>query len=337
MIRIALDAMGSDAWPTPDVAGAVQALRADAQLKVLLFGDESRLKAEVDKQGGAGLALEIIHAPEHIRMGDQAAQSSRAKPDSSIHRASEAVAKGEADAFVSAGNTGAILSILTLHTLHRIRGVKRPTLSAILPLPQVKRRVVLADIGANTDCKPDWLLQFALMGALYAQHALGVAQPKVGLLANGEEEGKGTDLLRETAQLLRHSPLHFYGYVEPKEVLRGQVDVMVTDGFTGNIFIKTMEAFGSELVKLIRAELTAQPLSTLGGLLARPAFRRVRKHLDPFEIGGAPLLGVNGVALIAHGRTNALGIANALHQARRAYQGGVIHAIQEGLAQLGES
>jgi glycerol-3-phosphate acyltransferase PlsX len=228
------------------------------------------------------------------------------------------------------GNTGAALAIATLHTLKRIRGVHRPALSTILSFKG--NSLILLDIGANTDSKPEWLAQFAVMGSIYAERALEISRPRVALLSNGEEAGKGTTLIQETAELLRQDGVNFIGNAEPKEILGGAVDVAVMDGFSGNVMIKSMEALAGTIFDLIRQELVVDTRSKVGGLLARPAFRRVYRQIDPFEIGGAPLLGVNGVVIIGHGRSNALAVKNAIRQAGRAVSGQIVEAIRVGLA-----
>ena len=230
---------------------------------------------------------------------------------------------------MTAGNTGGVLAVATLHTLRRIRGVKRPVLAAILPLPA--GRIVALDIGANADCRPEHLLQFALMGEIYARAVLGCTRPRVALLSNGEEPGKGNTLVKQVYKLLGDSGLNFVGNVEPKEALACRADVIVADGFTGNVFIKTIEATAKMLTGLIRDEIKASPLTAVGGLLAKPAFGRVERRVDPFEVGGGPLLGVNGVVIVGHGRSNGRAIKNAIRQARQAVQGGVVETIRNGL------
>jgi glycerol-3-phosphate acyltransferase PlsX len=327
-MKIILDAMGSDLNPVPDVEGAVQAAREFGDT-IVLVGDQARVTAELAKYDTAGLHLDVVHAPEAVIMEDKPGVVGRAKPQSSMHIGMQLVKDGQGDAFVTAGNTGAALAIATLHTLRRIPGVHRPALSAVLRLKD--RSIILTDVGANADCKPEWLAQFAMMGSLFAERALGLTNPRVGLLSNGEEAGKGSILVQETAELLRADGVNFIGNVEPKEILRGQVDVAVMDGFSGNVFLKTMEAFGSTLLDMIRQELMADTRSKIGGLLSKPAFRRVYRLIDPFEVGGAPLLGVNGVVIIGHGRSNALAIKNAIRQARGAVSGQIVDAIREGL------
>lgn len=327
-MKIVLDAMGSDANPLPDVAGAVLAAREYGDT-IILVGDQAQIEAELRKHSTAGLALDIVHAGEAVTMEDKPGVVGRSKPDSSMHVGMRLVKDGQADAFVTVGNTGAALAIAILHTLKRIPGVHRPALSAILYIKG--HAVILLDIGANADCKPEWLAQFALMGSIYAEQALQRGAPRVGLLSNGEEAGKGTVLVQETAELLSAGGVNFIGNVEPKEVLGGGVDVAVMDGFSGNVLLKTMEAFGSTMFDLIRQELMADWRSKVAGLLAKPAFRRVYRQVDPFEVGGAPLLGVDGVVIIGHGRSNALAVKNAIRQARSAVSGQIVQAIRDGL------
>ncbi len=329
-MRIVLDAMGSDDYPVPDVAGAVMAAREWGD-EIILVGREELIRQELARHDTAGLRLEIVHAPQVIEMDDEPARAARVKKDSSMHVGMNLVRDGQADGYVTAGNTGGVLAVATLHTLRRIRGVKRPALAAILPLPA--GRVVALDIGANADCRPEYLLQFALMGDIYARAVLDCARPRVALLSNGEEPGKGNTLVKEASKLLTGSGLNFIGNVEPKEAAACHADVIVTDGFTGNIFIKTIEGTAKMLTDLIRDEIKAGVLTTVGGLLAKPAFSRMARRVDPFEVGGGPLLGINGVVIVAHGRSNGRAIKNAIRQARKAVQGGVVEAIRDGLTQ----
>lgn len=327
-MRIALDAMGSDNCPAPDVEGAVLAAREYGDT-ILLVGDKAQIDAEIAKHDTSGLDLIVKHASQIITMEDKPATVGKAKPDSSMHVGMTLVKNGEADAFVTAGNTGAALSIATLFTLKRIPGVKRPSLSAIIRLNNMN--VIVLDVGANADSKPEWLAQFGVMGKIYAQSALELANPRIALLSNGEEEGKGNELVHEAFALLDQSDLNFVGNIEPKDMLSGGADVVVCDGFVGNILIKSMESATRTLVNALRDELMASPISKVGALLARPAFRRVQKQIDPFEVGGAPLLGVNGVVIIGHGRSNAKAIKNAIGQARKAVEGNVIESIRQGI------
>ncbi|TET51766.1 MAG: phosphate acyltransferase PlsX [Anaerolineales bacterium] len=328
-MRIALDAMGTDEYPGPDVEGGLMAAR-DWGDHILFVGREDVIRRELVRHDTEGLALEVVHASQVIEMGDEPSWAAREKKNSSMHVGMNLVRDNRADAFVTAGNTGGVLAVATLHSLRRIRGVKRPVLAVIIPLPA--GRIIALDIGANADCKPDHLVQFALMGSVYAQAVLGRSNPRVALLSNGEEPGKGNDLVKRTSKLLADTPLNFIGNMEPKDVATVQTDVIVTDGFSGNIFIKTMEATAKMLTDLIRDEIKANPVTSIGGLLAKPAFRRVARRVDPFEVGGGPLLGVNGLVIIAHGRSNARAIRSAIGQARRAVEGGVLEAIRSGLA-----
>jgi glycerol-3-phosphate acyltransferase PlsX len=328
-MRIAVDAMGSDSHPVPDVEGAVLAAREFGDT-IFIVGHQDHIKAELSKHNTVGLKVEVVHADDIVQMTDKPSSVGKDKPQSSMHVGMGLIAKGEADAFVTAGNTGAALAIATLFVLHRVKGIKRPALASLIRVEGGKT-IILLDIGANADSKPDWLMQFAMMGDIYARNAIGLSQPRVALLSNGEEEGKGNQLILETSRLLKESTLNFIGNIEPRDMLHGGADVIVTDGFVGNIAIKSIEAMGSALVNLIRTEIKRDVFSLIGGGLMLPAFRRVRKQIDPFEVGGAPLLGVNGVVIIGHGRSNAMAIKNAIRQARLAVAGGVVQAIEHGL------
>jgi phosphate acyltransferase len=332
-MRIVLDAMGSDNCPVPDVAGAVLAAEEFGE-PIILVGDEVRIRQELAKQPTQTLKnIEVVHAPEAVLMDDKPGVVGKSKPQSSMHIGMNLVRDGLADAFVTAGNTGAAMAIATLYTLRRIPKVKRPALSAIVQLEGQK--IILLDIGANADSKPEWLAQFAIMGKVYAQKALGLANPRVSLLSNGEEDTKGSQLYLEASEMMRALPLNFTGNIEPKEILSGGADVIISDGFAGNVFIKTAEASMSVLFKAIRAQVEGSWRYKLGGLLLRPAFRSIYHNLDPVEIGGAPLLGVNGVVIIGHGSSNARAIKNAIRQARAAVSGRIIDAIKEGVQASG--
>lgn len=328
-MRIVVDAMGSDNRPIPDVAGAVAAAREFSDT-IILVGQKDKVDEQLALHDLSRLSIEVVAADETIEMTDSPSTVARSKPQSSMHVGMNLVKDGQADAFVTCGNTGAALAIATLRMLKRIPGVTRPALTTLLSIGG--DRFILLDIGANADCKPEWLYQFAVMGSIYAERALGHSSPRIALLSNGEEEGKGNILIKDASKLLSASPLNFVGNVETKDMLSGEVDVIVCDGFVGNIAIKSLEAMGELLFKLIREELTSDIRSMLGGALARPAFRRTYRKIDPFEIGGAPLLGINGVVIIGHGRTNALGVKNAIRQARQAVAGQIIEAIREGIS-----
>jgi glycerol-3-phosphate acyltransferase PlsX len=328
-MRIVLDAMGSDNHPAADVAGAVMAAREWGD-EVIIVGQEDVVRRELASHDTSGLKLEVVHASQVIEMDDKPAEAARAKKDSSMHVGMNLVRDGKADAFVTAGNTGGVLAVATLHTLRRIPGVQRPAVTGIFPLPAGE--VVVLDVGANVDCKPEYLLQFAVMGSVYARAVLERENPRVALLSNGEEPYKGNALVKEAYVLLERSDLNFIGNLEPKEIVLSRADVVVADGFAGNVFTKTLEATAKMLTGAIRDEIKAGVVTSLGGLLAKPAFKRIAKQLDPGEVGGLPLLGVNGVVIKAHGRSDARAIKNAVRQARKAVQGGIVEAIHTGVA-----
>lgn len=328
-MRIVVDAMGSDNHPAPDVAGTVLAAR-EANDTFILVGDEQQIRTELAKHDTTGLSIEVNQASQAIAMTDKPTVAAKEKPDSSMHIGLAMVKEGKADAFVTAGNTGAVLTIATLYTLKRIKGVKRPAITTIFP--NLTGRVVAADIGANADCRPEYLTQFAVMASIYAKKTMGIDQPRVALLSNGEEEGKGNDLVKKTIPLMRElSSINYVGNMEPKEVLSGETDVVIHDGFTGNVFIKSIEAAAGLMKTLLKEEITSGTITKVGGALARPALDRVSLRLDPDQIGGAPLLGVDGIVIIGHGRSNDIAIKNAINQAQRAVAGGVIDAIREQL------
>jgi glycerol-3-phosphate acyltransferase PlsX len=315
MARVAVDALGGDRAPDEVVAGALEAA-ADG-IAVTLFGP-----AGIDARG-----LELVDAPEAIDMAEKPAEAVRAKTRSSLVAAVRAVADGRADAVVSAGNTGAVLAAGLVH-VRRLPGVLRPAIA--VPLPVVGGVSVLIDAGANADNRPEHLAQFGVMGSIFASELLGIEQPRVRLLSNGEEAEKGSQLALEAHALLRESKdVRFEGNIEGRDLLRGAADVVVTDGFTGNIALKLMEGTIRELMDALRAEITASATGKLGGLLIRPAARRLRARLDPETYGGAYLLGLRGLAVIAHGDSSRRAIGNAIRLAAR----GVEHRVVERLAE----
>lgn len=319
--------MGSDAHPEPEIAAALAAadLWGDP---IGLVGPRDPIAAALGSRPSARAPVEIVDAPEVLEMADHAAESARGKPRSSMAVGLQQLREGAADAFVTAGNTGGAMAT-ALFRLGRVRGVKRPALGGLFPVEG--GRAVVLDIGANAECRPEYLVQFAIMGSVYAEKVLGRAAPRVGLLSNGEEAGKGNELVRQTYPLLAQSGLHFIGNVESKEVYGGNADVVVTDGFTGNVFLKTSEAVAAFLVGLLRSEIRSGVVTTLGGLLARPAFRRVAALLDPAEYGAAPLLGVDGLVFIGHGRSDARALLNAIRAARQAVESGLLEALRQAI------
>jgi glycerol-3-phosphate acyltransferase PlsX len=330
-MRIALDAMGGDHAPQVTVEGAVWAAR-EYGLEVALVGREEVLAAELAKHDTAGLSLPLIQASEVIDMEDEPAAAAKAKQDSSMVVGMNLVKGGQADGFFSAGNSGGVMAA-ALFRLGRLPGIKRPALTALYPT--ARGSCVVLDIGANTDCKAEWLLQFGIMGSAYAETALGIQRPKVGIVSNGEEEGKGSTLVKEAYVLLKESPLNFIGNVEGKDIPAGLADVVVTDGLTGNVIIKLSEGLTKFLTGVIEKEIRSSALTALGGALARPAFKRAKKVLDYSEVGGAPLLGVNGVVLVGHGRSDAKAIKNGIGAAQRGASGGMLAAIAASLADMG--
>jgi phosphate acyltransferase len=326
-IRIALDAMGGDYAPGPSVEGAVLAAR-ESGVEVALVGDREAVQRELDKHDTAGLRLSVVHAEEAVGMEEHASTAFRQKRRSSIAVGVAMVREGEAAAFVSAGNSGAVMAS-ALFGLGRQEGVERPAIGTVYPT--TTGRCFVLDIGANADSKPEHLLQFADMGVAYAERVLGIARPRVGLLSNGEEETKGNALVQATYPLLAASGLNFAGNVEGKDIPLGAADVIVTDGFSGNVVIKLSEGVAAAIFELLRAELTSGIVPKLAALALKPAFRRVKRKLDYVEYGGAPLLGLNGVVIISHGRSNAQAMKNAVRVAQHSVDQNLVGAIGAGV------
>ena len=326
-MKIVLDAMGGDHAPPVAVEGGVWAAR-EYGIEVVLVGREEDARRELARYDTSGLSWPIVHASQVIEMEEHPAAAVKAKKDSSMVVGMDMVKRGEADAFVTMGNSGGALAA-ALFRLGRIRGIRRPALSTVYPT--TTGFCFMLDVGATTDCKPEYLLQFGMMGAVYAERVLGVANPRVGIVSNGEEEGKGSILVQEAYQLLKASPLNFVGNLEGKDIAPGLADVVVTDGFTGNVIVKLSEGLAASLMGIIKDEVKKSLLTTVGALLSKPAFDQVKKRLDYAEYGGAPLLGVNGVVIVGHGRSNAKAVKNAVRVAKRAVEGGMLAAIKEGL------
>ena len=314
MIRVAVDAMGGDRAPDEIVAGALEA--RSSSIAPILFGPVG-----LDAGG-----LELVEAPDVISMDEKPAEAVRAKPQSSLVAACRAVAEGRADAVVSAGNTGAMLAASLLE-LRRLPGVARPAIA--VPLPARRGPSVLIDAGANADARPEHLLQFGHMGAIFAEEILGIPNPDVKLLSIGEEPEKGNQLTLEAHALLADSELNFRGNAEARDILKGAADVVVTDGFTGNVALKLIEGTIRELLDALREQITATTRGKLGGLLIRPAARALRTEFDPDTYGGAYLLGLRGLSVVAHGNSSSRAIANAIRLAAR----GVEHRVVERLGE----
>ncbi len=311
-MKIAVDAMGGDRGSAVIVEGAVRAAQ-EFGARIILVGDEAAVTRELRRHQTRGLEIEVRHASQVVGMEEHPSQALRRKRDSSIRVAAELVRAGEAAALVSAGNTGAAMAIAVV-VLGVLPGVDRPAIAVVLP--NLKGHTVLLDVGANIDPKPRHLLQFAIMAHIYARDILGVASPRIGLLSIGEEEGKGTELTLEAFRELETSGLRFIGNVEGRDIYNGNADVVVTDGFTGNVALKTSESLADMLVSLIREELARTPIARAGAFLARPALRRFLKRVDYNELGGAPLLGINGACFICHGASPARAITGAIRIAR---------------------
>jgi phosphate acyltransferase len=307
VIRIAVDAMGGDHAPHETVKGAVQA-SLEYPVSLILVGDEAKLKKELAHYRRQG-EISVVHASEVIGTGESPVQAVKQKKNSSLNIAVSLVKEKKADAIVSAGNTGALMAS-SLFGLGRISGIERPAIAGFFPTQ--KRPVLLLDIGANSDCKPKQLQQFAEMGSQFAEHVLHVKDPKVGLLNIGEEKEKGNELVTASWPLLKAAPINFIGNVEPKEIFTGEIDVVVCDGFTGNLVLKLGESVSSFFFHLIKQELTKNPITYLAAFLLLPAFAGIKKRTDYDEYGGAPMLGIDGVVFKAHGRAKAKAFKNAI-------------------------
>jgi phosphate acyltransferase len=332
MTRIVVDAMGSDEHPYPDVEGATMAAR-EYGVEIILVGDESKIRPALATVDPANLPISIVHASETLTMEDKGMKlvlkARRPSSQNSMAVGIDLVKNGSADAFVTVGNTGAAM-VTAYFRLGTIPGVDLPALAPAFPT--ATGSCVVLDVGANPEVKPENLVQFGIMGSIYSQKVRGVANPKVGLISNGEEEGKGNNLVKEATPLLKDSGLNFYGNVEGKEVIGGVVDVAVTDGFVGNVMLKTAEAVAKLIVDKIRDAIKGGgPLAMVGGLLVKPALGSIKKLLDPAEYGAAPLLGVNGLVFIGHGRSDATAIKNAIRVAKEAAEANVLESIKTAI------
>ena len=312
-MKIALDAMGHDDGPPKLVEGAALALRDFPDIeKLYLTGDTSRIEAELKRVGCNDRRIEIVHATQVVEMEDSAVDAVRRKKDSSVSRAVDLVKKGDADAIVSAGHTGAAVAASAIK-LRTLPGIDRPGIAATMPT--ATNLFVLIDAGANTDPTPPQMLQNAIMGTVYSRHVLGYANPRVGLMSIGSEDEKGNDFTRETFELLKASGLNFRGNVEGHDLFENPVEVVVADGFTGNIVLKTSEATAHAIFRWVKHEIKQGVVTSLGGLLARPALKRIHQKTNSDEYGGMPLLGVDGVCIIAHGGSSPFAIRNAIRMA----------------------
>jgi glycerol-3-phosphate acyltransferase PlsX len=329
---IALDAMGSDRAPKPEIEGAMHAARHYG-INVVLVGREPLIRAELGRvPAAASLPIQVIHASEVIAMEDKAVQAVRAKRDSSLRVGLRLVREGKAAGFVTAGNTGAAMATAKM-VLGGLPAVDRPALAAVIPTA-IGTVAILLDVGANVDCKPHNLEQFAVMGEIYFRSMFGTRRPRVGLLSIGQEEGKGNDLTREAFPLLKQLPLNFIGNVEGRDLYNGKVDVIVADGFVGNVALKTSEGVANLVRATLKESLKATITRQVGYLLSRSAFADFKKRLDHTEYGGAPLLGVKGVCFITHGSSNANAIKNAIRVAAEFAELRINDKIEKELAQI---
>lgn len=308
---VAIDAMGGDNAPAHEVAGAVMAAR-QWQIPVILVGQKEPVEQELAQHNTRDLSIEIVEASEIVGMHDSASDAVRKKKDSSIRVAFDLVRQGRASAVVSTGNSGATMAA-GMFVLKRIPGIDRPAIATVVP--NLVDQTIILDVGGNVDCKPLHLLQFALMGSVYAEKMLGKGSPRVGLLSNGEEESKGNELTREANQGLKQAGLNYIGYTEGRDIFNGKVDVVVCDGFVGNVVLKVSEGLAEALSLMIRKEFGLRFFSKIGYLLARPALKAFRKKVDYAEYGGAPLLGVQGTTMICHGSSSPRAITNAIKMA----------------------
>lgn len=327
---VAVDVMGGDNSPVYEVDGAVKAARK-WQIPVVLVGQSELVEKELAKYDTQGLDIRVEHASEVVGMHDSASDAVRKKKDSSIRVAFNLVKSGSADAVVSTGNSGATMAA-GMFVLKRIPGIDRPAIATVVP--NLKDHTLVLDVGGNVDCKPPHLVQFALMGSVYASQMLDKGSPRIGLLSNGSEESKGNELTREANQILKRATLNYVGYIEGRDIYNAQADVVVCDGFVGNVVLKVSEGLAEAIGSILRQEFGSRLLSKLGYLLARPALKAFKKKVDYAEYGGAPLLGVQGTAMICHGSSNSMAIMNAVKMAHDSETHQVISKMNERLKEL---
>ncbi|MGI6193075.1 MAG: phosphate acyltransferase PlsX [Christensenellales bacterium] len=333
MKRVVVDAFGGDNAPVDIIAGCAMALSEISDLYLILTGDEERIEQELKKHTGIDRnRVEVRHAPDVITNNEHPVNAVRRKKESSLVKALEAVANKDADVFVSAGSTGAVLAGATF-IVRRIKGIKRPALAPVLPTKK-DHDVILIDCGANVDMKPANLQQFAVMGAAYAERIMGIKNPRVGLLNNGAEAEKGCELTKEAYKLLQETPVNFTGNCEGRDILSGDFDVVVSDGFAGNVALKTIEGTAMMVMSVMKRELMGGIASRIGALLARGAFKRIKAKMDYSSHGGALLLGIDGGIIKAHGSSDAKAFAAALHQAVKFIDGDVVNIIRQSIESM---
>ena len=330
-MNIAIDAMGGDHAPQALLDGLALALKVlEPATALTLYGDQALLRAGLEERGIRDARVSLVHTSEVVGYDESPTLAIRQKKDSSLVRAITDVAEGRADCVLSAGSTGALLTGATL-LIRRQKGVKRPALATLLPTEQDDGRVLLLDCGANTDCKPAYLAQFGLMAAAYMEHVAGVNNPRIGLLNNGVEEGKGNELTKAAYALLKDAPIHFAGNCEARDALSGEFDAVVADGFDGNVLLKGLEGAAGLMMGLLKKNMLASLRSKLGAMLAKPALRSLKRKMDYTEYGGAPLLGVNGGVIKAHGSSNAKAFCSAMLQCEKLVASGVVEIVGEAV------
>ena len=330
--KIAVDAMGGDNAPAVEIDGAVEAAAAFG-IPIVLIGQEERIRSFLEKHDTAGLSLEVVHASEVISMDESAATAARKKKDSSIRVAARLMREARVSGVVSAGNTGAVMATVKM-VLGTLPVVDRPALSTVLPTQKGKPAILL-DVGANVDCKPHHLEQFAVMGDVYSRSIFGIRRPRVGLLSIGEEDSKGNELTKEAFKSLKHAPINFIGNVEGRDIFKGEIDVIVCDGFTGNVALKLSEGLIETFATMLRQELEKTIAAKVGYILSERAFRAFRRRMDYSEYGGAPLLGMKGITIVCHGRSNANAIKNAIRVAHDFCKHNVNHIIETEFTKFG--
>jgi glycerol-3-phosphate acyltransferase PlsX len=325
-MTIILDAMGSDNYPIPEIEGAILAVQ-QLGVDLILVGNTEIIKKHLPPNFDSN-KIQIIDAPDVLEMTDKPVEASRRKPNNSMAVGLRLLKEGKGQAFVTAGNTGGAL-FNAISILKRMQGVQRPALTTVFPTR--KGQCVVLDIGANADCRPDFFVQFGIIGSIFAKKVLNITSPRVAMLSNGEEEGKGNQLIKESKDLMKKADFNFIGNVEPKEVFAGETDVVVCDGFTGNVFLKTSEAIGKMMTDIIKEDIKSGVITSLGGLLVKPAFNRIKTMMDPSQVGAGRLLGVNGLVFIGHGHSNSVAIFNGIKAAQQDVELNLISEIQTAI------
>jgi len=323
-MRVALDAMGGDYAPATNVDGAIEALSEDKDLSIILVGDEKGIESELKQRKCANLPIDIKHASQVVGMDEAPLAALRRKKDSSVRVAIDLVKSNGADAMVSAGNSGVVMAT-ALMVLGKLPGVERPAIAAVMP--SLKGHFVLIDAGANVDCKPLHLYQFAIMGEAYAKHIFGIDSPRIGLLGIGEEDAKGNELTKESFKLIKESHDNFIGNIDGKDIFSGDADVVVCDGFVGNIALKVSEGLAETIAKMLKRELMDNTAGKIGALLMKKALNNFKKKTDYSEYGGAPLLGISKPCIISHGRSTSKAIKNAVKVAAAFHSKGILDII----------